>query len=115
VYCFEQADQAARLEELALDMGTGDLGAGGPAIPLAEREVVRPAIGRTIQVIVPAAHAPLDVAGASSAINQDHAGNQAHDLAVSAVAIPYFQWDNRGPGPMRVWMPVAGQVPPTPR
>jgi uncharacterized protein len=26
---------------------------------------------------------------------------------VSAVAIPYFQWDNRGPGAMRVWIPGA--------
>jgi hypothetical protein len=25
---------------------------------------------------------------------------------VSAVAIPYFQWDNRGPGAMRVWVPA---------
>jgi DUF1680 family protein len=26
---------------------------------------------------------------------------------VSAVVIPYFQWDNRGPGAMRVWIPVG--------
>ncbi len=24
---------------------------------------------------------------------------------VTAIAIPYFQWDNRDGGPMRVWMP----------
>jgi hypothetical protein len=24
---------------------------------------------------------------------------------ITAVAIPYFQWDNRGPGAMRVWIP----------
>jgi DUF1680 family protein len=84
VYCLEQADQEARLDELAVVPGT----------PLAEREVVRPAIGRTIQVVAPARHAP-------------------QDLAVSAVAIPYFQWDNRGPGPMRVWIPAA-QAPPSP-
>jgi DUF1680 family protein len=24
-----------------------------------------------------------------------------------AVAIPHFQWDNRGPGMMRVWIPEA--------
>ena len=112
VYCFEQADQAARLDELALHQE-----AGVPGSPLAEREVVRPAIGRTIQVVAPARHAPWSAAGASSAVIHDHAGGQEHargqDLAVSAVAIPYFQWDNRGPGPMRVWMPV-GQVPPSP-
>ena len=85
VYCFEQADQEARLDELAVVPGT----------PLTEREVVRPAIGRTIAVVAPARHAP-------------------QDLAVNAVAIPYFQWDNRGPGPMRVWMPAAAQAPPSP-
>jgi hypothetical protein len=26
--------------------------------------------------------------------------------AATAVAIPYFQWDNRDGGPMRVWLPV---------
>ena len=24
---------------------------------------------------------------------------------VTAIAIPYFQWDNRDGGPMRVWIP----------
>jgi uncharacterized protein len=27
--------------------------------------------------------------------------------AATAVAIPYFQWDNRDGRPMRVWMPRA--------
>jgi DUF1680 family protein len=117
VYCLEQADQAVRLEELALD-----LEAGVPGAPLTEREVIRPAIGRTIQVVAPARHAPQGAAGASSAISQDHEnapgrepGHQpGPDLTVSAVAIPYFQWDNRGPGPMRVWVPAAAQDPPSP-
>jgi DUF1680 family protein len=26
---------------------------------------------------------------------------------VLGAAIPYFQWDNRGPGAMRVWIPGA--------
>lgn len=46
-----------------------------------EREVTIDGVGRTVQV---------------SAAGRD----------VTAVAIPYFQWDNRGPGAMRVWMPV---------
>jgi hypothetical protein len=25
---------------------------------------------------------------------------------VTVTAIPYFQWDNRGPGAMRVWIPA---------
>jgi hypothetical protein len=29
------------------------------------------------------------------------------DANVTAVGVPYFQWDNRDGGPMRVWMPEA--------
>jgi DUF1680 family protein len=71
VYCFEQADQAVPLDEMAVSAGS----------PLAEREVTIDGVGRTVQVSAP---------------GRD----------VTAVAIPYFQWDNRGPGAMRVWMPV---------
>jgi DUF1680 family protein len=49
--------------------------------PLAEREVTIDGVGRTVQV-------------------------SATGRGVTAIAIPYFQWDNRGPGAMRVWMPV---------
>jgi uncharacterized protein len=90
VYCFEQADQAARLNELAVI----------PAAPLTERTVTLPGIGRTIQVTAPAQHIPRGPAAA--------AGQQV----VTAVAIPYFQWDNRGPGAMRVWIPVADPADP---
>ena len=86
LYCFEQADQAVRLDELTVDAGT----------PLAERAATLDGIGATIQVIAVGRPAP------------------AIENTVPAVAIPYFQWDNRGPGPMRVWMPVASQVPPSP-
>ena len=79
VYCFEQADQAARLDELAVAAG-----------PLTERAVTLPGIGRTVQVTV-----PVRPAGSGSV------------PAPVAVAIPYFQWDNRGPGAMRVWIPVG--------
>jgi len=33
-------------------------------------------------------------------------GVPVSEAAVTAVAIPYFQWDNRDAGPMRVWMPA---------
>jgi len=29
------------------------------------------------------------------------------DTPIAVIAIPYFQWDNRDGGPMRVWVPVA--------
>ncbi|HXC84249.1 MAG TPA: beta-L-arabinofuranosidase domain-containing protein [Trebonia sp.] len=73
VYCFEQADQPVRLDELAVTSGTD----------LTEQEVTLDGIGRTVQVSV-AAKSPE---------------------GTTAVAIPYFQWDNRGPGAMRVWIP----------
>jgi hypothetical protein len=33
-------------------------------------------------------------------------GPERADGEVTATAIPYFQWDNRGPGAMRVWIPA---------
>jgi hypothetical protein len=52
-----------------------------PGTPLTQRSLVIEGIGRTVQVTA-AAH------------------------GVSAIAIPYFQWDNRGQGAMRVWVPA---------
>lgn len=31
---------------------------------------------------------------------------------VPVTAIPYYAWDNRAPGPMKVWLPTAPPVPP---
>jgi uncharacterized protein len=81
VCCFEQADQLVRLDELAVR----------PGARLSEREVNLDGIGRTFQVSVAARHVPP--------------APEQPVPRVSAVAIPYFQWDNRGPGAMRVWMP----------
>lgn len=78
VYCFEQADQPVRLDEIAVMAGE----------PLAERETRVDGIGHTVLVTAPAVH--VSPGGRRPA---------------TAVAIPYFQWDNRGPGMMRVWIP----------
>jgi DUF1680 family protein len=83
VYCFEQADQLVPLEELTV----------WPGSRLSEREVILDGIGRTIQVSVAARHVP--------------SANGTPVPGVSAVAIPYHLWDNRGPGGMRVWIPSA--------
>ena len=90
VYCFEQADQldSARLDDLAIQPG-GVLG---------ERPVTLAGVGQTIEVTAPGVHLP-PVPAASL------------DSEVTAIAIPYFQWDNRDGGPMRVWMP-QGSVDP---
>jgi len=75
---FEQADQ---LDGRCLD----DLGVL-PGGVLGERPVTRDGIGQTIETttegrLLPG-HAP-----------------------VAAIAIPYFQWDNRDGRAMRVWLP----------
>jgi len=77
VYCFEQADQLdrARLEDLVIRPG-GVLG---------ERPVSLAGIGQTIEVTAE--------------------GQVADGAPVTAIAIPYFQWDNRDGDAMRVWMP----------
>jgi hypothetical protein len=100
VYCFEQTDQAARLDELAAL-------AGGP---LTERTVTLPGIGATIQVSAPGGHVPPREPAA--AWTSDQAPAAPDERAVTVTAVPYFQWDNRGPGAMRVWIPVTGQAGP---
>ena len=83
VYCAEQADQLVRLDELAVR----------PGARLTEHEVTLDGIGRTIQVSVAARHVPPPP--------------EQPAVRVSAVTIPYFQWDNRGAGAMSVWLPGA--------
>ena len=82
VYCFEQGDQPAgtRVGDLLL----------APGGALAEVPVTLDGVGETIQVRVPA-----------------RALGPTGDADVTAVGVPYFQWDNRDGGPMRVWMPEA--------
>lgn len=100
VYCLEQTDQPARLDELT----------ALPGPPLTERAVTLPGIGATIQVTVPGRHAspgpaaPLATATAPAAAPVPPGPD---DRAVTVTAIPYFQWDNRGPGAMRVWIPAG--------
>ena len=49
-------------------------------------------VGATIQVIADGGHGP-------------GSRGRGRTPDVPAIAIPYFQWDNRGPGMMRVWIP----------
>jgi uncharacterized protein len=80
VYCFEQADQ---LDGVCVD----DL-AVRPGGVLGERPVTLDGIGQTIEVTAEGQHLP-------------------EGTPVTAIAIPYFQWDNRDGRAMRVWMPRA--------
>jgi DUF1680 family protein len=96
VYCFEEADQpgAASVEDLALAQGD-----------LAERDAALPGIGPTVAVESRAVCLPPARDGAPLYAATPDPGT-AGDPA-TAVAIPYFQWDNRDGRAMRVWMPCG--------
>jgi uncharacterized protein len=97
VYCFEQADQSgASVEDLAVTLAR-------PPADLAEPAAL-PGLDATVPVAVPAMQLPPPAAAPYAA--QPDASAAAGQPA-TAVAIPYFQWDNRDGGPMRVWLPVS--------
>jgi uncharacterized protein len=96
VYCFEQADQpeGADLEDLVLDPRD-----------LPERDADLPEVGAAVTVAVAAERlAPAERAGLPFAASPD---TGAAGAPATAVAIPYFQWDNRDGRAMRIWMPRA--------
>ncbi|HXW43269.1 MAG TPA: glycoside hydrolase family 127 protein, partial [Streptosporangiaceae bacterium] len=95
VYCFEQADQPAGLsvEDLALSPGGG----------LRERAATLPGIGPT--VVVEAAAVRLPARAGSGLPYLPEPDTATAGTPAPAVAIPYFQWDNRDGRAMRIWMP----------
>jgi uncharacterized protein len=91
VFCVEQADLPADVlvEQLRLD----------PAAPLTEEDgdevsPVRLRLSGTARALEPALYGPYDASSPS-------------DKPVTFTAIPYHAWANRGPGAMRVWLPLA--------
>ncbi|MFF3489856.1 glycoside hydrolase family 127 protein [Streptomyces sp. NPDC002795] len=93
VYCFEQADQPC-VDELALPADA----------ELRVREVPDlPGVGRTVQIGTDA----LTV-GAPHPDGLPYLDPRTPRTRrpASATAVPYFQWDNRGDGAMRVWVPL---------
>ncbi len=106
VYCFEQADQpgGASVEDLALSDGD-----------LAATDADMAAIGRTVTVQTRATHLNLMSQRGLPYFPEPDPGIAVGDR-VTAVAIPYFQWDNRDGRAMRVWMPwVQAAAPPAGR
>jgi DUF1680 family protein len=96
VYCFEQADQPDGLsvEDLALRPGG-----------LTERTATLPGPGPTVVVEADAVRLPpLRRDGLPYRALPDASTAGA---PVIAVAIPYFQWDNRDGRAMRVWLPLS--------
>lgn len=103
VYCFEQADQPAAtdLEDLALMPGS-----------LTEEAAERDGIGPTITV--GASAAVLPPAGLDPVPYATEPDPSGPAKAATAVAIPYFQWDNRDGRAMRVWLPLHTAPPAAP-
>lgn len=93
VYCFEQTDQSADVEELALSTGA--------ELRVHDKDDL-PGVGRTVIIEADAQAVTEPVGGLP--YRKDHL---ATSTAVTAVAVPYFQWDNRDGGAMRVWIPLA--------
>ncbi|MGN6176653.1 MAG: glycoside hydrolase family 127 protein [Streptosporangiaceae bacterium] len=96
VYCFEQADQPAGVSVEDLQLRPGGL---------KERSRTLPEVGRTIAIECDAVQLPPVAAGEppySTRHDGDNGGRPA-----AAVAVPYFQWDNRDGRAMRVWMPLS--------
>jgi DUF1680 family protein len=101
VYCFEQADQpdGTAVDELAL-------------LPGAAFEEIRhedaPGIGPTLMLRTGEAVAVTGAHEAGLPYRTLGGPRAAADTrrATAATAVPYFQWDNRGDGAMRVWVPL---------
>ncbi len=110
VYCFEQADQPGEvnIEDIALSPGDlatrdGEVPGIGPTV-LVEAPAVRQGPAR--QGGLPYSGQPEDPAPAGRTTPSGSAA--AGGDPITAVAVPYFQWDNRDGRAMRVWMPRTG-------
>ncbi|MEV0381319.1 beta-L-arabinofuranosidase domain-containing protein [Nonomuraea sp. NPDC050643] len=103
VYCFEQIDQEAGLDDLALVPGT--------RLRAVERDL--PGVGRTVLIEAEAVRLPPAPPGeppyaATTATTATTASGDLRDHApATATAVPYYQWDNRDGGLMRVWIPLV--------
>ncbi|TMR97928.1 glycoside hydrolase family 127 protein [Nonomuraea basaltis] len=95
VYCFEQADQPEGVE-------VDDLAIAPGAEPRAITKDDVAGVGRTVLIEIDAAAVEQPRDGLPYASKP-----LATSTRVTATAVPYFQWDNRDGGAMRVWMPLA--------
>lgn len=92
VYCFEQIDQDGDLEDLALTPDSG--------LRAVERDL--PGVGRTVLIEADAVRLPP---APPDGLPYGTAPPASLPAPTTAVAVPYYQWDNRDGGVMRVWTP----------
>ncbi len=95
VYCIEQCDHEARVSDIALPLGA----------PI-KAEKKGKLLGGV--VVLKAAGVAADPLGWGRELYRPAADPQR----VALTAIPYYAWDNREAGPMRVWLPVTTPVAP---
>lgn len=93
VYCIEQCDHEARVQDLSLSLqapieASWKSGALGGVVVLKAKAEASDPLGWERQLYRPVQQAQ----------------------SVNLTAIPYYAWDNRQAGPMRVWIPI---VPPS--
>jgi DUF1680 family protein len=96
VYCFEQTDQHAEMSVEDLAIRFGELG---------ERTISVPGLGPTVAIDADAVQLPP--AGHDGLPYLPQPDTRTTGRPVTAVAIPYFQWDNRDGRAMRIWMPLS--------
>jgi uncharacterized protein len=106
VYCFEQADQPEDVDLADLAVRSGTI--------LGERSATVPGIGQTVEVTTDAIHLsagpallPVTPGPAAATVGIPDPAAATVGIPVTAVVIPYFQWDNRDGRAMRIWMPRA--------
>lgn len=94
VYCIEQCDQSVRIGDIALPLES------------AIRPKKRRALGD--MVVLEAEAVVSDPIGWERRLYRRVPARES----VRITAIPYYAWDNREPGPMRVWVPTLPPVAP---
>jgi DUF1680 family protein len=95
VYCLEQIDQSVDLETITI----------APDAPIRVGEARNhPSLGESValEIAASAVDAP-----APAGLPYSAEPAEPRPSPVTARAIPYFQWDNRDGGAMRVWIPVT--------
>lgn len=93
VYCIEQADQTADVNDIRIH-------------PKGELQAVwNPDTCQGVMTIK-AEGGVLDPALWSDTLYGNAEQNPPNPARIELTAIPYYAWNNRGPGKMRVWIPV---------
>ena len=104
VYCIEQVDLPAGItvDEFEVDVdGSLDVRPAGPALPLSS----------ALAVGVEGRSRPRrdGIRPDWPYHDSDEGGEVGDSEALALTAMPYLAWANRGPGPMRGWLPASGR------